>query len=125
MPATLTPPVAVLDAELNRMVLEGRILDAFDHFYADDVVMQENAATPVVGKPANRERERQFVESIEQFHGARVLGSAAAGDTSYSEWVMDVTLKSGIRIKMEQVAVRRWHNGQVRQERFYYTTNNA
>jgi ketosteroid isomerase-like protein len=122
---TTTPPVATLDADLNQLVLEGRILDAFETFYADDVVMQENAATPVAGKAANRDRERQFVESIEQFHGARVLGAAAAGDTSYSEWLMDVTFKGGVRVKLEQVAVRHWRNGKVARERFYYNAGNA
>jgi hypothetical protein len=28
--------------ELNQMILEGKILDAFEKFYADDVVMQDN-----------------------------------------------------------------------------------
>jgi ketosteroid isomerase-like protein len=125
MTAAATPSVATLDAELNRLVLDGRILDAFDEFYADDVVMQENAATPMVGKPANRERERQFVDSIEQFHGAQVVGSATAGDTSYSEWLMDVTFKGGVRVKLEQVAVRQWRNNKVKHERFYYNTSNA
>ena len=123
--ATLATPVATLEQELNAAVLAGRILEAFDQYYAEDVVMQENAATPTVGKAANRAREIQFLESIEQFHGAQCLGSATSGDTSYSEWILDVTFKGGIRVKMEQVAVRRWRNGQVAQERFYYNTGNA
>ena len=28
--------------QLNQMILEGKILDAFEKFYADDVVMQDN-----------------------------------------------------------------------------------
>ncbi|MDX2120277.1 MAG: SnoaL-like domain-containing protein [Gemmatimonadota bacterium] len=125
MSTTIAPTVAELDRELNATVLEGRILDAFERFYADDVVMQENAATPVAGKAANRERERQFVESIEQFHQAALLGAAAEGDRSYSEWILDVTLKGGLRVKLEQVAVRQWRNGQVTHERFYYNAGNA
>lgn len=125
MSTTTAASVAELDRELNTIVLEGRILDAFERFYADDVVMQENAAAPVVGKAANRERERQFVESIEQFHHAALLGAAAEGDRSYSEWLMDVTFKGGIRVKLEQVAVRQWRNGQVTHERFYYNAGNA
>ena len=123
--ATLAPPVAALEQELNAAVLAGQILEAFDRYYADDVVMQENAATPTAGKAANREREIKFLESIEQFHGAQCLGSATAGDTSYSEWVLDVTFKGGVRVKLEQVAVRRWRHGQVVHERFYYNAGNA
>lgn len=121
---TTAPTVATRDADLNRMVLQGRILDAFETFYADDVVMQENAATPVVGKTDNRERERRFVESIEQFHGAQLLGTATRDDRSYSEWLLDVTFKGGVRVKLEQVAVRHWRDGQVVRERFYYNAGN-
>lgn len=31
--------------ELNTMILEGKALEAFEKFYAEDVVMQENAQT--------------------------------------------------------------------------------
>jgi hypothetical protein len=124
-PTTTLASTAESDAALNRMVLDGRILDAFDRFYADDVVMQENAATPVAGKQANREREVQFLASIEQFHGARLLGAAAGEDHSYAEWVLDVTLKGGIRLKLEQVAARRWRDGLIVNERFYYNPTSA
>jgi ketosteroid isomerase-like protein len=120
-----TEDVRTLDQDLNRLVLGGQILDAFDRYYAEDVVMQENAATPTVGKAVNREREVQFLDSIEQFHGATLLGSAVSGDRSYSEWVLDVTFKGGVRVKLEQVAVRHWRDGQVAHERFYYNASNG
>ena len=120
--ATQTPTqtTAELDERLNQMVLEGSILEAFDRFYDDNVVMQENALTPTAGKAANRAREVKFVESIEQFHGAQMLGSGTSADRSYSEWLMDVTFKGGIRVKLEQVAARQWRNGKVIHERFYF-----
>ena len=109
-----------LDQALNQQVLGGDILGAFEKYYAEDVVMQENSTEPFVGKAANREREVQFVNSVEAFHGASVLSSSASGDTSFSEWEMDVTFKGGMRVKMAQVAVRTWKDGQVARERFYY-----
>lgn len=123
--ATERTTIAALDAELNQMVLQGKILEAFDRFYDESVVMQENAATPTVGKTANRAREVKFVESIEQFHGAQVLGSGAGADRSYSEWTMDVTFKGGIRVKLEQVAARQWRNGKIVHERFYFNAASA
>ena len=41
--------------ELNQMILEGKILDAFEKFYADDVVMQDNDYPVRVGKDMNRQ----------------------------------------------------------------------
>lgn len=125
MTATATPSIATLDAELNQTVLGGRILDAFDRFYADNVVMQENNTPATVGKAANREREIKFVDSIEQFHSAAILNTAVQGNVSFSEWVMDVTFKGGVRVKLEQVAVRTWKDGEITHERFYYNAGNA
>src|SRR5512143_3312852 len=98
MTTTATPTVATLDAELNQTVLGGRILDAFDRFYADDIVMQENNTPATVGKAANREREIKLVDSIEQFHTAAILNTAVHGNVSFSEWVMDVTFKGWVRV---------------------------
>lgn len=112
--------VAAHEQELNSMILQGKILESFDKFYADDVVMQENLDAPFNGKAFNRKREADWLASVEQFHGAECIGSAVNGDVSYSEWTLDVTYKGGHRVKMSQVAARRWKNGQIVHERFYY-----
>lgn len=115
------PNIAKLDHDLNQTILSGDILNAFDKYYANDVTMQENDSDPFVGKEVNRKREQEFVNSVEQFHGAKLLAEAVNGDASFSEWEYDVTFKGGGgRVKMQQVSSRRWKNGQVVRERFYY-----
>ncbi len=111
---------AALNRNLNQAILAGDIMNAFETYYADDVVMHENDSQPFTGKSVNRKREEDFVNSVQEFHEARLLGEAVNGDTSYSEWEYDLTFKSGIRTKLQQVAARRWKNGQVSHERFYY-----
>ena len=113
--------VAQLDKQLNDAILNGQALDAFEKLYADDVVMQENSLPPFEGKDVNRKREEEFFGSVEEFHGAKVLNSAVNGDASFSEWEMDVTFKGGQRYKLAQVSVRKWKDGKVAFERFYYT----
>jgi hypothetical protein len=112
--------VKALDAQLNQQILSGDILGAFDKFYADGVIMQENMDEPKVGKHTCRQAEQAFLDSVEQFHGARLLGSAVDGDVSYSEWEFDATYKGMGRFKLTQVAARRWKDGKVAHERFYY-----
>ena len=108
--------------ELNQMVLAGKALEAFDQFYADEVVMQENAAAPVSGKAANRAREVEFFSSITDFRGAQVLSVGCSDDKTYVEWTFDYTHKDwGVR-KYQQVAVQTWKNGKIIHERFYYGT---
>jgi ketosteroid isomerase-like protein len=117
---TTTPDTAALDQTLNDMVLSGKALEAFEKYYADDVVMQENSDEPRVGKEANRKAEEEFFASLAEFHEGKVLASAVNGDTSFSEWFMDVTFKNGYRMRMAQVAVRKWKDGKVVHERFFY-----
>ena len=111
--------VIVLDAELNHMILSGKALEGFEKFYAEEVVMQEGIGATRKGKVANRKYEEQFFASIAEFHGAELLGAAAQGDRSYSEWSFDVTLKNGTRNKSTQVAARKWKDGKIVWERFY------
>ena len=116
----MTDSTAQRDQHLNELILGGKALEGFDLYYADDVEMQENAEAPRKGKAVNREFEVGFFSSIEAFHGAQILASAVQGDVSFSEWLMEITFKGGHRVKLEQVAVRRWKDGKIASERFYY-----
>ncbi len=74
--------VQELDKQLNDDVLSGKIMEAFEKYYADDVVMQENSEEPRKGKAENRKAEEQFMASVEAFNGASVKASAVNGDVS-------------------------------------------
>lgn len=114
------PTIAALEQELNQMLVEGRAMAAFDRFYADDVTIQENTHPPVVGKEANRQREAAFLDAVEEVEEVTLLGWAAHGDTSYSEWVYVMRLRGGRTIRIDEVAARRWRDGQVIFERYYH-----
>jgi hypothetical protein len=112
--------VAAADQALNEAILSGKAMEAFEHYYAADVVMQENSEEPRVGKEANRKVEIEFFSSLAEFHEGKLVSSAINGDVTFGEWYMDVTFKNGFRLKMAQVAVRRWKDGKIVHERFYY-----
>jgi len=119
--ATITnSSVAALDQALNEAILSGKALEAFEQYYAEDVVMQENSDEPRLGKEANRKAEIEFFSSLAEFHEGKLLSSAVNGDVTFGEWFMDVTFKNGFRLKLAQAAVRRWKDGQIVNERFYY-----
>jgi ketosteroid isomerase-like protein len=114
------PDISIPDQQLNQQILAGDALGAFEKYYAEDVVMQENEEAPRKGKAINRKFEKDFFDNIEQLHGGKVLASAVNGDTSFSEWEYDVTFKGAQRITLKQVSVRRWANGKIIHEKFYY-----
>ena len=108
--------------DLQNKVFQGQILEGFEQYYHDDIVMQENDEEPRVGKAANREYEQKFVESVETVHSGEILAIAVNEETgvAFIESVMDLTFKNGFRAKMHQVAVQRWQGDKVIHERFYH-----
>jgi hypothetical protein len=112
--------IARLDRELNNAILVGKALEAFETYYAEEVIMQENDAEPTIGKAANREREQAFLRAITDFRGAAVLAAGVGDDTSFSQWHYDFTHAEWGERKYHQVAVRTWRDGKVIHEVFYY-----
>lgn len=108
-----------LDAQLNRMIIDGKSAEAFERFYDENVVAQENDEPARHGRARWMQSRHQMEQSIRQFH-ARMLSHAANGDVSFSEWEFDVELEGTGVMKMVRVAVRRWKNGRVVSERFYH-----
>jgi len=106
---------AVIDGVMN-----GKVMETFETWYADNVVMSENGAVDESrnGKAANRAYEQYFVDNAEWF-GARVDAVLADGDTTAYEMWMDLSFQ-GQRMQRTQFAVQRWADGQIVKETFYY-----
>ncbi len=113
--------IAKLEESVNQMILAGRAPEAFELFYHDRVVMQENTDKATEGKTFNRFREDAFYAAVESMK-AKLLGGAVGKGTSYSEWEYDITFKNGVRWRLTQVARRRWEDGRIIHERFYHET---
>lgn len=105
---------------LNQLILDGKALEAFDLYYDDAVVMQENEQAPTLGKDANRQRELDFFSSITEFRGAAVLDVATGADVTMVTWQYDYTHKDwGVR-RYKQVSVQHWKEGKIVHEQFFY-----
>ncbi|PEN14045.1 hypothetical protein CRI94_08350 [Longibacter salinarum] len=112
---------AELDAQLNDMILQGKILEAFEKFYAEDVVMEEGDQRRE-GKEANREYEEQFVGALTEFRSAEIHSRAIDEENrvTLSEWENDFTLEGVGDVLQKQVSVRTWNeDGQITHEKFY------
>jgi hypothetical protein len=106
--------------DLIQSMLSGKLLEAFDKYYADDVVMSENGVDDPArhGKEKNHAYEAFFVANA-QWHDARVGNVVVDGDKSAYEMYMDLTFM-GNRMTRTQVAVQEWRDGQIIKETFYY-----
>jgi ketosteroid isomerase-like protein len=106
--------------DIKTLTLQGKALEAFEKYYGDDVVMQENENPPTIGKAANREREQDFFSKVTEFRGAELKAVAFGDDVIFSEWLLDYTHQDWGSRTYHQVSVQRWQNGKVVHERFYY-----
>jgi hypothetical protein len=107
-------------SDLNDLVLQGKALEAFETYYDDSVVMQENENVPTIGKEANRKRENEFYSSIVEFRNAKLLKLTVGESVTMTQWHYDYTHKDwGIR-KYTQVSVQEWRNDKIIREQFFY-----
>lgn len=109
-------------SNLNDLVLQGKAMEAFEKYYHEDVIMQENENPPTTGKEANRKREEYFYASITEFRSAQPLKVTVGESISMVEWLYDYTHKDwGIK-NYSQVSVQEWKDGQIVKEKFYYAS---
>jgi septation ring formation regulator EzrA len=106
--------------DLNKLVLDGRTMDAFEKYYHDHVEMQENNSIPTKGKNENRLRELDFLNNVTEFRRASVEGMAVNESTSFVVWNYDYTHRLWGERKYTQVAVQNWKDGKIIREQFFY-----
>ena len=100
---------------IYEMLAQGKLLDAFDKYYDENVVQIEANGDSRKGKVANRKYQSDFLGSIKEFHGTGVdaiTSNEKDGITMVASW-MDVTMKDGKRSKIEEVAVQKWKGDQI------------
>ena len=107
-------------AELHQYIAEGRILEAMDEFYDENVSMQDNLMEPCVGRAANVEREKSWLETVQEWKSFEAKNLAVVGDTTFAETSMDYVTKDGQEVHQEQVSRAVWRNGRIVDERFYH-----
>jgi hypothetical protein len=106
--------------DLNSLVVSGKLIEAFEKYYDDNVSMQENAGAPLIGKKENYQRELEFLGNIVEFRKAAVIDMAIGDDVSYVTWQFDYTHKDwGVR-NYTQVSVQHWKEGKIIHEQFFY-----
>lgn len=109
--------------QLQNWISEGKSLEALDEFYAENVQVYEMAnGVRRNGKSEQREAIQQWFGSVKEMHGTgcnSICADEQNAMTTAETWV-DMTMQNGTRVKMEEVAVQKWENGKIVEEKFYY-----
>ena len=111
--------------QLKDYINAGKILEAMDEFYHEDVVMQENSEEPTRGLAANIEREKEFLSIVSQWnwtkwHATAVSETPDGENVSFVEYSFEFVNTQGETVVYEQATVQRWRDGKIISERFYH-----
>lgn len=102
---------------------EGKVLEAGEELYADNIVSHESPPSPnllATGKKEVRAKGNQFAEMIEAHHGGKISDPMVVGNYFTITWSMDVTLKGQGRSTMEEIDVYKVQDGKIVEEWFHY-----
>ena len=109
--------------ELIATVEAGRNLAAYQNFYTDDTIGQDNFGPERVGLAANIARQAAALENIAEVHENRAASFLVDGDRSAIEWVTDFVDKQGKRHRLREIAWQMWRGDRIAHERFYYDSS--
>jgi len=108
---------------LNALIKEGKIMEAFEKYYGNDVVIQVNGNAPIVGKENNRSREMIFLQEIEKLNSAVIKSVTFGGsddNVSMTEWALEIENKEGEKKTIYRVNVQHWKDDLIVNEKLYF-----
>jgi hypothetical protein len=103
-----------------RLVEGGKTIEAMDRFYGDHASMQENCASPRIGKTALITHEEEALASIASLAATCVRPIFISGNFVVLHWVFEIQDKTGKAVRFEELAHQRWEGNFVVEERFFY-----
>ncbi|MDO8556253.1 MAG: nuclear transport factor 2 family protein [Nanoarchaeota archaeon] len=109
--------------KLNALIKEGKIMEAFERYYGEEVVTQVNGNTPINGKEKNRKRENIFLQEIEKLKSAEIKSVTFGGvddNVSMTEWAIIIENKEGLQKTIHRVNVQHWKDNKIINERLYF-----
>ena len=110
-------------SDLNDLLMQGEVQEAFEKFYHEDVVIQLNDDTPVKGKSANRKLKESQLKNIIEFKSAKPLKVTIGEQTTMVEWQLHDQHKVYGERNFTQVAVQDWKKGLIIKEKLYCGNN--
>jgi hypothetical protein len=109
--------------KLNALIGEGKIMEAFEKYYGEDVIIQVNGNSPITGKAQNKKREMIFLQEIEKLNSAEIKSVTFGGtddNVSMTEWAIDIENKNGERKIIYRVNVQHWKEDKIINEKLYF-----
>ena len=105
--------------DINHLIMNGGLYDAFEKYYAEDVVTLEKDQVVANSRQENIDREKEFLGGVTNWNEARILHVASGENVTMSEWYLDFEHSVYGHKKGNQISVQEWREGKVVREQFY------
>ncbi len=109
--------------KLNALIKDGKIMDAFEKYYGNEVIIQVNGNSPIKGKEQNRRRELIFLKEIEKLNSAEIKSVTFGGvddNVSMTEWAISIENKNREQEIIFRVNVQHWKDDKIINEKLYF-----
>lgn len=113
------PTTETLDRFIRR-VEENAHAAALVEFYTEDASMQENQATPRVGRDAHIANERNVFSRLRSITSQCVRPAFLNGDRAVIRWIFHFAWLDGTVTDMDEIAYQRWEGNRIAEEKFFY-----
>ena len=97
--------------------------DAIAEFYTEDATMQENGASPRVGREALIANEVKVLQRAKSVWSRCVRPVFVLGDLVVVRWQFKFVWLDGTQTEMEELAYQRWSGERIAEERFFYDSS--
>ena len=107
--------------DLFKMIEEGKLLDALDKYYHENIIIIADDGIERKGIEEARDYDKKFLKEIQEILGAGVITVASdeyRGITMVEFWIY-IEFKNGNKKKFEEVAVQYWDGDYIIKENFY------
>ena len=106
--------------DLYAMLFQGRTEEAWEKYYAEDVVRRTEWETRV-GRTQNRDEDREFVDNVESWKSNEItaMGADEEREVTMVQFSQEFMHKKFGPLRQEIVIVQRWRDGRVYDESVY------
>lgn len=94
--------------------------EACEEFYTTDSSMQENQATPRIGRDAHIANEKMVFARAKSVSSTCIRPVFVSGDNVVVRWIFRFEWLDGTTTIMEELAYQRWDGERIAEEQFFY-----
>ena len=104
---------------LDKMIVDGLIIDAFDRYFDDQVVTHSDSGDRSKNKAQKREWLVKFFSLIQKVNRVELHGQAITGNVTHSKFTFEFTTTWGANLVWKEIIRRTWKDGKVIDEYYY------